>query len=156
MTTSNNVIQLTPDKIIIATHIIDGETQLSAWKRIHGPICDHKASTIRANNEHWYGRIGTDPDRSKFDHLPAWSDERAAAADAAYKSRCELAYKLIREAYPDADFSKAYQIDGFIYVGGPWSESLSTEQFAPPKFRAEECGGVFDGFGVVSDADSGL
>ena len=40
----------------------------------------------------------------------------------------------------------------------PFEQKDASEAFAkfPPRFNERDCGGVFDGIGVVSDADPGL
>ena len=119
-------IQLTPDIMVSVTKIIDGETVFSAWQRLDHPISEHRASTICSHEGEWYGRIGSDPDKALFDHLPAWTRERSEAAKGAYQARFDLAYKLILEAYPaEANQVLAYRTDGMIYVDGPWSASLA-------------------------------
>jgi hypothetical protein len=59
-----------------------------------------------------WGKIGTDPDPALFQHLSAYPDGRYEACEAAHKKRCELAYQLIIQAYPEA--AKGERVRGEI------------------------------------------
>lgn len=52
-----------------------------------------------------WGRIGTDPDQSLFEHLPV-GDDRSEAVRKAYQQRYQVAYDAIVEAFPEADAGK--------------------------------------------------
>ena len=79
--------------------------------RIHGTrlgVADvHEPGEFGEGGSHvnidkrWYRRIGTNPDRSKYEHLPARSDERMRACEAAYQEKHKEAVALIRQAFPE-------------------------------------------------------
>lgn len=58
-------------------------------------------STICFENDKWWGRIGTDPDRSSFQSLKLGTFQRSEAVQRAYNKRFEVAYKLIFQAFPE-------------------------------------------------------
>ncbi len=57
--------------------------------------------TLTTFNNRWYGRVGNDPDTDIYRHLKGGSIERTVAVRAAYQERYELAYKLIKQAFPE-------------------------------------------------------
>jgi hypothetical protein len=58
-------------------------------------------STITTFDGKWYGRIGTNPDKSMFSHLEPCSIERHHAVNKAYQQQYDRAIKYIKEAYPE-------------------------------------------------------
>jgi len=73
----------------------------SAWERIDGSPFDGKFGTITTSGPGiWYGKIGTNPDKSQFDHLPSNTIERWNATMAAYDAKYAEAYNLIYDTMP--------------------------------------------------------
>ena len=66
----------------------------------------------------WYGRIGTDPDRTLFYHHDGGSPERIAAVKVAYEARAEAAYALILEVHPEAARGRRACGEISLTVGG--------------------------------------
>lgn len=58
-------------------------------------------STVTTFDGKWYGRIGTDPERALFDHIPV-GDDRSEAVQEAYEQRFRVAYDAILKAFPEA------------------------------------------------------
>ena len=81
------------------TEMIDGRVIYSAWQRIDGPT-ETTAGTITAIDGEWYARIGTDPDRKIYEHLPIGSDARRTALEKAYHLEYRRAYVEISLEYP--------------------------------------------------------
>jgi len=73
-------------------------------------------STITFEDGQCLGRIGTDPDKSRYDGMPV-GDERFAAVREAYEARFQVAYDAIVEAYPEA--ANGERSDGEITVVVP-------------------------------------
>lgn len=73
----------------------------SAWEKSEFSG-KHSTITSFSNYPGWYGRIGTNPDESKFNHLIGGSSERIAAVRAAYEEKYRLAYDLIIKAFPES------------------------------------------------------
>lgn len=67
--------------------------EYSVWEK-----CDNMSeagNTISFFNGELYTRVGTDPDKSKFEHLKPGSDERIKAVREEYKKRYKVAYDAI-------------------------------------------------------------
>lgn len=60
-------------------------------------------STITSIDGEWYGRIGTRYLPTELEELPAGSEERLRAVGKWHEDQYEEAYRLILEAFPDAD-----------------------------------------------------
>lgn len=58
-------------------------------------------STVTTYAGEWYGCIGTDPEKSLYDHVPVGEDRSMAVRDA-YEQRYEVAYDAIIKAFPEA------------------------------------------------------
>ena len=58
-------------------------------------------STVTSFNGKCYGRIGTNPDKSLFEHLEPCSLDRHHAVNNAYQQQYDRAIKYINEAYPE-------------------------------------------------------
>lgn len=71
----------------------------SAWQRTDEPF-DGQYSTITTIDGKWHGKIGSDPEREKFDHLPV-GQERFDAVRDAYRYRALIAEQYIHDAYPE-------------------------------------------------------
>lgn len=90
------------DVRVTATKLISGrQITFEAWEAAPEPFRG-KYSTIRHFDDGWFGRIGTDPDRSMFEHLDWCTAERVEAVKAAYEIRAQVAYAAILQAYPEA------------------------------------------------------
>lgn len=72
-----------------------------AWELVDGGMLDCGFSTITFVDHQLYGRIGTNPDKAKYAHLPPYSKDRSDACMAAFNEIYEQAYKLIFEAFPE-------------------------------------------------------
>lgn len=91
-------------------------------------------STVTFFDGECYGRIGTDPDGSKFDHLPV-GEERFAAVAAAYDERYQLAYAAILEAFPEA--ADGEPADGEITVQSNHARKFPHEVGATRKLEVD-------------------
>ena len=85
-------------EIIVQSGVIAGTgiRVYTAWEP-SGLMGAH--STITTIGGKWYGKIGSNPDRAIYDHLPV-GQERFDAVEAAYQAQYERAYQAIREANP--------------------------------------------------------
>lgn len=72
----------------------------SAWQKIVSPFDDHRAHTITTVDGVWFGKIGSDPEPEKYDHLPV-GPERFAAVRDAYRYRALIAEQYIHDAFPE-------------------------------------------------------
>lgn len=100
MSTRQNKEVVLPSGITVCKNCIIGSevSVYSAWVEIPKGK-NHMWGTHMTFNNKWYGRIGTDPDRSKYIDLPVGL-ERTKEVARAYRERFELAYEAILEAFP--------------------------------------------------------
>lgn len=88
------------ERFVVKVHrIIGTRTKVySAWSHEAGKI----ASMVMFEDGVCLGRIGSDPDRSAYDHLPGMSPERREAVMNEYDRRYEVAYQAILSVHPEA------------------------------------------------------
>lgn len=98
----------------------------SAWRPV-ASIMSSPCSTFTSIGGLRYGRIGTDPDRQRYEGLPVMSDERIAAAVGAYFDRYEVAYAEILSVYPGLACADMVRRDGEILVGCEVGEAVVAE-----------------------------
>lgn len=110
------------DVIIQKAPFVDGTILLTAWEpsRIGG-----KHSTItffrneNGNGNKCYGRIGTNPPKSRYEHLRGGSPSRIQAVEDAYLEVHMRALALIRQAFPASAASGKELLYGEILVSLP-------------------------------------
>lgn len=107
---SNASIILPSGILVTKTRILGTATRVHAAYLPIPKGQNHLWSTHITHNGQWYGRIGTDPDRTLFEHLPKGT-ERSRLVREAYNARYAVAYAAIREAFPGI---RGAMIDGEI------------------------------------------
>lgn len=106
--------------IIIQKVQVAGGVIYSAWEpRLSAlpPAQGRYHHTITFIDGQFYGRIGTDPEPSLFEHLEKGTQARSAAVKQAYAERYAVAYEAIVSAHPELK-TKGRRNDGVIEVWG--------------------------------------
>ncbi len=80
----------------------------TAWEKVEG-IFDKRHHSLTTFDGQWYGKIGTDPDPDRFDHLPV-GPERTEALHEEYRRRAWIACEYIYDAFPE---TRGHWADGF-------------------------------------------
>jgi hypothetical protein len=97
----NQTIFIEPKYMVKLFNIISTDLWVvEAWEKVEGSMIGCGFSTITFVDGQLWGRIGTNPNKAVFDHLPAWSKERIDAAWAAFNRVYQDAYELIYGAMP--------------------------------------------------------
>ncbi len=95
-------IHMNMDNIMIRQTRLLGTNEViySAWRPQSEAGSSNWGSCITFEDHVQYCRIGSDPARADFKHLPR-GEERSLAVQLAYQARYEAAYRAILAAHPD-------------------------------------------------------